>query len=147
MDKKQEKAMENSVEFENAQEALTVAKPKKQLALKIVTAVLYALITIAAITFDAIFIPECFGLTGWEGLALIVLIPMLIIIPAAAAVLYLIPLTTSVVGLILSGKKKSGKVRKGRIFFGVFIGVIILSAILVAIASVAAIIAVKLTNG
>ena len=144
----QDMTEENSAEIIDLQKNPTIAKTKKQLALKIVTAIFYGIITFAAIVCEALIIPECFGLTGWEGLALIVLIPFLIIIPVASAVLYIIPLTTSIVGLIRARRRKDASVsRSGKIFFGAFIGIIILSVVALALASGLTILAIKLTNG
>jgi hypothetical protein len=125
-------------------------KAKKQIALKIISTLLYLAITIAALVFEISFVTESVSLLltpdlGLEGLAFIILIPALIIVPIASLILYIVPFIMSAVGFGVSFKRtKSGAKRKGKVYFGILIALTVITEVILIIASVATILAIKL---
>lgn len=125
-------------------------KAKKQIALKIISTLLYLIITIAALVFEISFVTESVSLLltpdlGLEGLAFIILIPALIIVPIASLILYIVPFIMSAVGFGVSFKRaKNGAKRKGKVYFGILIALTVITEVILIIASVATILAVQL---
>ncbi len=142
---------EENAQLLNKEEEVTAVpvKKKRQIALKILTVLAYLAVTATAVSFEISFIIESALLLakpeiGLEGLAFIILIPALIIVPIASLILYIIPFVMSLIGFGVSFKKtKKGAKRKGRVFFGILIALTIISEVIIIIASAAMILAIK----
>lgn len=131
--------MDNEKILTNKEENIEINAPlnenapikKKQLALKIIASILFAVVSAVSLLFEIGFFVEALLLVtkpelGLEGLALVLLLPALIIVPIASLVLYIVPFVLSLVGLIKSLKKdKSGRIFTGKVYFGVLFGLIV----------------------
>ena len=135
--------------YDSFEEEEQKPKKKRQIALKIIATLLYLAITIAAVIFETTFVWETISLLskpelGLEGIAFIIIIPILIIIPIAAFVLYLIPFIMSVIGFGVSFKKtKKGAKRCGKIYFPALAFITALSEFALVFATVASLLAIK----
>lgn len=121
----------------------------RQIALKILSTISYLAITVVALMFEAWAIVDSIDILtmedpGMSGLAFIILIPVLIIVPIASFILYLIPFIMSLVGFIKAFKKSSKKTRiTGKLWFGALTILTVASEIALIIASVGMVIGIQ----
>ncbi len=145
---------------EDCQDAvLCESKPKrkKRIPLKVISTVLYSIITVVAFAFNVWLFVEAIATVntvteGWDGLGkaigLAVIIYLTIIVGAVGVILYQIPSCLSLVGLCTSFKKtKRGEIRGGKIYFSVLFALTVVSEILLAAISIGIILLIKFTSG
>ena len=137
-EKESTEALENELFLSDTElRNIPVSNKKTQIVYKMITLFIFLGVTILAYSFEISVGVACFGLEGLEGLALIILLPILMIVPAAAAILYVIPAIMSIVGFGLSFKKtRKGQKRGGKIFFSILFALCIVFEAVLALLTV-----------
>ena len=157
MDNNIEKIENEANEVENVVATASESpKIKKRIALKVITATFYSVITILAFSLNVWLMIDAISLSntvteGWDGLGkaigLAVLIYLAVIVGIGAVVLYQLPFILSLTGFITSFKTKKGAIRKGKFFFPVLLALTVISEFLIALLTVAIILIIKFKNG